>query len=659
MFRGLQRDPPRTRVEIRDDYTSVPVRGVWQHRLHAGAGKPFRTKGATVDDERDLLKGGWLSSGLSRRTILRGGFLGGAGLAAAALVGCGDDDDDDDDDAATPTATATAAATATATATATAPAGTAAPTEQASSDGPRFLSPTGTDPATANKGGTFTTGYFSAPERMDPHQSTGGLFSNRVGEPFLERIHPDRTLRPWLIESWEIQDPATTILQVRQGVNFHNREPANGRDMEARDVAYSLNSIRGDVFPEAPAPRAGGFARVLSIEAMDTQTVKVAFSGPSSVFIAGALGDQRNTVIPEGIHEHFGDGQDSLHAAIPERHVGTGPFIPEVYLPNIAYTRNPDYWNSPYPLYDRQEHTITADRSTWVAAVLSGQFHTMDGLNDQEESLLRQGGDDMQFFAGEPAAGFYHVGLNIRRPGLNDVRLRQAMSLVFDRPALGEAILGSLDRWKFPGTLAYVFPEAIPQEELADRPHFRSPTEEDLAEARKLYAATGIEDTGLSITFNAPNFGGVHGFTTTTEFFADTMERNFPGFEVKLDIVGAYGDFLARLQALDFDAYCAGWTFEADGVLMMDVFYASDAGRGFSGYASDKMDQLLESAFAAVDDPEERTSIMREAQELALVDMPALPTHNFTTINAHRTEVRDLLYVGTNLPIKTYAWFDS
>ncbi|MPZ23800.1 MAG: hypothetical protein GEU28_09690 [Dehalococcoidia bacterium] len=35
---------------------------------------------------------------LSRRSLLRGTALGGAGLAAAAFVGCGDDDDDDDDD---------------------------------------------------------------------------------------------------------------------------------------------------------------------------------------------------------------------------------------------------------------------------------------------------------------------------------------------------------------------------------------------------------------------------------------------------------------------------------------------------------------------------------------------------------------------------------
>ena len=38
--------------------------------------------------------GRWWTTSVSRRNILRGGLLGGAGLAAAALIGCGDDDDE-------------------------------------------------------------------------------------------------------------------------------------------------------------------------------------------------------------------------------------------------------------------------------------------------------------------------------------------------------------------------------------------------------------------------------------------------------------------------------------------------------------------------------------------------------------------------------------
>ena len=66
------------------------------------------------------------SSRVSRRTALRGGVIGAAGLVGAALIGCGDDDDDD---AAAPAAAAKPAATAAAAkpAATTKPAATAAP----------------------------------------------------------------------------------------------------------------------------------------------------------------------------------------------------------------------------------------------------------------------------------------------------------------------------------------------------------------------------------------------------------------------------------------------------------------------------------------------------------------------------------------------------
>ena len=50
---------------------------------------------------------GWWTHSVDRRTLLRGGLIGGAGLAAAALIGCGGDDDDDDTASTTTTTTTT------------------------------------------------------------------------------------------------------------------------------------------------------------------------------------------------------------------------------------------------------------------------------------------------------------------------------------------------------------------------------------------------------------------------------------------------------------------------------------------------------------------------------------------------------------------------
>src|SRR5690606_36657010 len=55
---------------------------------------------------------------LSRRSVLRSSMVGGAGLAAAALIGCGDGDDGEPSATAAPSGTTGAGGTATATSTA-------------------------------------------------------------------------------------------------------------------------------------------------------------------------------------------------------------------------------------------------------------------------------------------------------------------------------------------------------------------------------------------------------------------------------------------------------------------------------------------------------------------------------------------------------------
>ena len=43
-----------------------------------------------------------------------------------------------------------------------------------------------------------------------------------------------------LAESWEFPDPDTCILHIRQGVNWQNKAPVNGRELNADDVVFNF-----------------------------------------------------------------------------------------------------------------------------------------------------------------------------------------------------------------------------------------------------------------------------------------------------------------------------------------------------------------------------------------------------------------------------------
>jgi len=46
--------------------------------------------------------------------------------------------------------------------------------------------------------------------------------------------------RGMLIERWEFPNSETIIYHVRKGVHFHNKPPANGREMNAHDIVFNL-----------------------------------------------------------------------------------------------------------------------------------------------------------------------------------------------------------------------------------------------------------------------------------------------------------------------------------------------------------------------------------------------------------------------------------
>jgi ABC-type transport system substrate-binding protein len=66
--------------------------------------------------------------------------------------------------------------------------------------------------------------------------------------------------------------------------------------------------------------------------------------------------------------------------------VGTGPFIFKDYKPGESFdaTKNPSYWNKPYPYLDEVEFRVIPDGKTRASALEAGDvnmIHTDDGEN--------------------------------------------------------------------------------------------------------------------------------------------------------------------------------------------------------------------------------------------------------------------------------------
>ena len=251
-----------------------------------------------------------------------------------------------------------------------------------------------------------------------------------------------------LAESWEQPDATTYVFHIRQGVNWHDKPPMNGRALTAQDVAFNFhrmlgNKLTGTPFSEAePSPAAGPLGTLPweSVTATDDRTVVMKLTEPRLRAEQHML-DQRYIFIqPPEVIEQFGDMEDWRNI------VGTGPFMMTDYVPDssITYTKNPNYWGSDekypenrLPYVDELKALYMSEQATIAAAMRSGQadFAGWQGNSqiatiDLAESIMRTNPElvVIPFFQ----RANHGTKINTAKPPFDDIRVRRAMQMALD-----------------------------------------------------------------------------------------------------------------------------------------------------------------------------------------------------------------------------------
>ncbi|MGD9894362.1 MAG: ABC transporter substrate-binding protein [Dehalococcoidia bacterium] len=189
------------------------------------------------------------------------------------------------------------------------------------------------------RGGTFTISNGS-PRTLDPHFDTfpaNTIVTNNVYNKILT-FTPDLTkIEPELATAMPEQpDPLTYTFKIRQGIKYQNVPPANGREMTAADVKYSIE--RQMTREPGKFQHAYFFLdRIASIETPDNYTVTMKMAKPYAPFMS-YVASPWTMVINKELVERDGD--------LTQNAVGTGPFIFEEWQKDVQHRlrRNPDYW---------------------------------------------------------------------------------------------------------------------------------------------------------------------------------------------------------------------------------------------------------------------------------------------------------------------------
>jgi peptide/nickel transport system substrate-binding protein len=336
-------------------------------------------------------------------------------------------------------------------------------------------------------GGVLRYGITMRPPHFDVHQSgtvnnigsQGCMFDNLVRR---DPRDSGKTIIPDLAHSWEIaKDGRTFTFFLRKGVQFHD-----GAELTADDVKATFDRI---IWPPRglSMPRGALFKAVSEVNAQDKYTVRFKLSEPRPVnFMMAAIASGWNVILRKKTLED--NNYDLRRVAI---YPGTGPFRSlrraegEVWV----MERNPNYWNAGLPYLDGVEFYHALPFSNELgAAILSGRVDYVrltDPVTARKATAMH--GLSTTAFNQSVVHG---TCVNARRKPFDDPRVRRALHLALDRPALIETVQ-DVSPMQVGGFVHPVSEFATPREELFTRPGYQSDAAAALKEARALMAAAG------------------------------------------------------------------------------------------------------------------------------------------------------------------------
>ncbi|MGD0831596.1 MAG: ABC transporter substrate-binding protein [Terracidiphilus sp.] len=447
----------------------------------------------------------------------------------------------------------------------------------------------------------------SSPANLDPRIGTDGQ-SEHIDELLFDGL-VDRDasfhFTPALAENWQQPDPLTLVFHLRPGVLFHN-----GRPLTARDVAWTIDSIRSG---QLISPKAAAYTSVGSVAAPDPLTVAFHLKHADNFLLTnlstGAFG-----VVPEG-----------SDAAFWRHPIGTGPFrfVSQQIDQEVVIERNPTSWSGA-PTIERVRFRVVPDAITESLELEKGSADVeVNSLPMDSIPVLATRPDLLVEDA--PGTQIQYLGFNLRDPLLADPRLRQAIACAIDRNLIIQTLLhghAQLAQSLLPTThWAYA----------ADGPRYYY----DPARAERLLDATG----------HAPGPDGIRFHLTMktstdadTRLLAAVLQQQLAKVGIALDLRSyEFATFYSDLNRGAFQLYSLRWI---GGNEQPDIFgvYATEnfspKGNNRSHYSNPQLDALLSDARQSTGTTA-RQADYAEAQQILARDLPAINLWYRDTVIVH------------------------
>jgi len=446
---------------------------------------------------------------------------------------------------------------------------------------------------------------FRHPTTLDPLTGSSGYdhtFLYPVYDTLIGMDPATLELTPALAEKWSFPDPKTLVLDLREGVKFHDGTP-----FDAEAAVFNLERARGGERSNVKA----NLRAVERIEATGPLQVTLHLKMPD-ISLPGVLTDRAGMMVSPKAAQN-GDGN------LDRNPVGTGPWKFGSWTSNdtLVFERNEDYWQDGVARIDALNFVYVADVNTGLRSVIAGQNDFVYGLSPQQKTVIDRASNVVAVNA--PTLQVNQFFVNYGKKPLNDARVRKAVNLAINRDQFTKVTTLGLGK-----PASSLFPEEYWAHDAGIR------YEHNVARAKELLAEAGYPD---GVTLSAVGLTD-QAWQQRQEVLISMLAQA----GIKLDVVRlAPAAGLARFfKEGNDDVFISLWTGRADPSTTFDGLFATQAffNAGHVDVTDGKLISAMEEARSIVD-REERVVALKKVQQILFENDLFTPLNFETQLIAH------------------------
>ncbi|MDU4860420.1 MAG: peptide ABC transporter substrate-binding protein [Terrisporobacter othiniensis] len=482
----------------------------------------------------------------------------------------------------------------------------------------------------SSKGVELNVNVGPEPATIDPAKNSAVDGATLINHAFegLMKLDKDNKIVEGQAAKYEVnKDETVYTFTLREGIKW-----SDGEQVKAEDFVYAWQRLVDpktgadynymiDMVKNANEIMAGKKKpKELGIKALDEKTVEVTLTTPTPYFLEVCAFP---ATFP--VRKDIVEANADTWSTDPKTYIGNGPYVLKSWehQSKMTYVKNENYYDLKKLGPDTINFVLMEDKNTMLSAYKNNEILFADDLPSEEIDAMKDKG-----LVIEKQLGTYFLSINVKKEGLDNVKVREALSLALDRDYIVEKVAkgGQIPADSFVATGLTDADGKTEFHENAKKWYDAKDYKGNVEKAKKLLKEAGYENgkglPSIELMCNP-------GHEPIMEAVQNMWKENL-GVNVTISSQD-WNVFLETRKQGDFQVARDGWLGDYnDPVSFIDI-WVTGGGNNNAQWSNKEYDKIV-SEIKSTTDSKERYAKMHEAEDILAKDMPIIPIYFYTDL---------------------------